>query len=146
MSIFGLFSICVLVVPISIGIFLVVTGRRRGGDSDPKCGHCGYNLTGATENRCPECGRLFIDAGVVTVHPRGSRVRFWIGVALIVLPGLLGTVGSVTSMMYVGARQARQQAFMQSVLKPEVAAQRQAADDEGKSAEEDAAKRENETP
>ena len=56
----------------------------------------------------------------------GSRVRFWDGVALIAVPGLLGTVGTATSIMYARARQARQQAFMQSVLKPEVAAQRQA--------------------
>ena len=142
----GVLFILLLVVPITVGICLVISGRRCVGGEGPKCGHCGYNLTGAPENRCPECGRLFIDAGVVTVHPRGSRLRFGIGIALITVVGLLGTVGSVTSMMYVRARQTQQKAFMQSLLRAEVAAERQAADDEGKSAEEDAAKRENETP
>lgn len=31
--------------------------RRRG-----ECIHCGYNLTGLTEPRCPECGREFSPA------------------------------------------------------------------------------------
>ena len=40
----------------------------------PHCGHCQYNLTGIEDNRCPECGLLFIEAGVKIVG-EGSRDR-----------------------------------------------------------------------
>lgn len=43
---------------------------------NPRCGNCGYNLTGAPGNRCPECGKLFIEAGVVVRRePRRSPWR-----------------------------------------------------------------------
>lgn len=33
---------------------------HRGANSDlSRCEHCGYNLTGLTEPRCPECGTPF---------------------------------------------------------------------------------------
>ncbi|GMU82570.1 MAG: hypothetical protein AMXMBFR47_24410 [Planctomycetota bacterium] len=58
----------------------------------PRCGHCGYNLTGAPGNRCPECGWLFIDAGVIV---RSDRRRSpWrsvvVRLALVVLVGIAG--------------------------------------------------------
>lgn len=52
----------------------------------PRCGNCGYNLTGSTSNRCPECGLLFIEAGVVV--RRGGRRRS-IGRRVLLALGLL---------------------------------------------------------
>lgn len=51
----------------------------------PHCGHCQYNLTGIEDNRCPECGWLFIEAGVKIVGEgsRGqskSKSRLWRGI------------------------------------------------------------------
>ncbi len=46
----------------------------------PHCGHCQYNLTGIEDNRCPECGWLFIEAGVKIVGEgsRGRRKQLWL--------------------------------------------------------------------
>jgi hypothetical protein len=87
------------------GIYLIVTARRRGGISEPRCGNCGYNLTGAPANRCSECGMLFIEAGVVTAQQATSRPRLWVGIGLLVLPLLLCTLSGI-GVMALGARQA----------------------------------------
>lgn len=57
---------------------LLVWSARRVGRSGPRCGNCGYNLTGAPSNRCGECGRLFIEAGVIT-RTIAARRRFRMG-------------------------------------------------------------------
>jgi hypothetical protein len=59
----------------------------------PRCGHCGYNLTGhkdlpeMDELICPECGLRFAQAGVVRpdqLHPRRIKlIRRAIAVALL---------------------------------------------------------------
>lgn len=43
---------------IGLGATLFARGRRVVGlaDQADRCGHCGYLLTGATGDRCPECG------------------------------------------------------------------------------------------
>ena len=46
-----------LIVLSILAIWLLKTGiwpRRRG--VTPHCAGCGYNLTGLTGERCPECG------------------------------------------------------------------------------------------
>jgi hypothetical protein len=43
---------------------------------DLHCEHCGYSLTGLTENRCPECGRTFdVDALRLAAQARAARAR-----------------------------------------------------------------------
>lgn len=59
--------------------------RLQQGDRTeyPRCGHCGYNLTGhkdlpeMDELNCPECGHRFAEAGVVRpaqLHPRRIKL------------------------------------------------------------------------
>ena len=90
------------------GIYLIATSRRTVGPG-PRCGHCQYNLTGSMANRCPECGRLFIEAGIVTNPVPSLRARRRIGIVLIVLPLVPATLGPVSSLFYQTQR-ARMQA------------------------------------
>ncbi len=47
-----------LIPPLAVAIFAFGwLGRRAGGDAYPRCDHCGYNLSGLPQPRCPECGR-----------------------------------------------------------------------------------------
>ncbi len=93
------------------GIYLIATSRRTVAPG-PHCGHCNYNLTGSTANRCPECGRLFIEAGVVTNPATSLRKRRLIGIVLIVGPFFPATLGVAATMFY-RARAARQAAAIQ---------------------------------
>ncbi len=92
----------------------------------PRCGNCGYDLTGAPSNRCPECGRLFIEAGVIVRRPRRRRWLRWVplGVAALALPIAISM--AVSAWQYRAALAARQaamaaqaratQAFLQRTL------------------------------
>ena len=73
MSYVAIIIILGAVACVAFGLYLIVTSRRKV-EPGPRCGQCGYNLTGATENRCPECGRPFIEAGIITnpLRPRGN--------------------------------------------------------------------------
>ena len=109
---------------VAVGIYLIVSSRARGGSS-PRCGHCQYNLTGSESNRCPECGRLFIEAGVVKQQRAVSRPRFWIGVAVLCIASFFVVGGFLSSMLYVRARTAQtraitaqQAALQQALLQP----------------------------
>lgn len=82
-----LITFLLLVVPAAAGILLIVLSRR-GGLGYPSCGASQYNLSaivGAVD-RCPECGALFVEAGIQP--PRGKRkpVLLWSGIALLLLP------------------------------------------------------------
>ncbi len=45
-----------------------VRGWRASRSAPPNCPQCGYNMTGLTECRCPECGQRFsIDQILATV-------------------------------------------------------------------------------
>ncbi len=98
MSVIAIIVILAVGVCLIAGIYLIATSRRNLGPG-PRCGHCNYNLTGSTANRCPECGRLFIEAGIVTNPVTSLRKRRRIGIVLIVLP-LTVTLGFVTAMFY----------------------------------------------
>jgi|GEM_PF-7062181 len=83
-----LLVIVFVVACMGVGVYLMMTARRLRPNSGPRCGGCGYNLTGSTTNRCPECGALFIEAGIITESRVQSRARFWIGLLLVLLPML----------------------------------------------------------
>ena len=91
--------------------------RQRG--TEPRCGECGYNLTGSLSDRCPECGLRFVEAGVVKGSP-ASRVRLWFGLALLMLYPLFGGLSVAAYMADRAAvERARAQAvvqFLQQVL------------------------------
>lgn len=55
-----------------IGLFCILAALfpRRRGDA-PHCRKCGYNLTGISSQRCPECGQTLVGGAVV----RGTRTR-----------------------------------------------------------------------
>lgn len=66
------------------------------------CQECGYNLTGNVSGRCPECGKLIIEAGVVSPR-QSSRPRFWIGIGIgiaLVLAMLPLVFSSLVSVMF----------------------------------------------
>ncbi len=93
------------------GIYLIATSRRTVA-TGPRCGQCNYNLTGSTANRCPECGRLFIEAGIITNPVTSLRKRRLIGIVLIVAPLIPTTLGFAATMFY-RARAARQAAAIE---------------------------------
>ncbi len=115
MSYVAIIIILGAVACVAFGLYLIVTSRRKV-EPGPRCGQCGYNLTGATANRCPECGNLFIETGVVMQVARSSRVRLWVGIGLLVgvVPLFcLGTGALLTFRQHQAARQA-QAAAMQA--------------------------------
>jgi hypothetical protein len=88
-----LIIVAILSAFIVVALLMALTSRLfRVALRGPLCGNCGYNLTGSQANRCPECGELFIDAGVVRARaPTGSRRRYvvWLGAATAITALLL---------------------------------------------------------
>jgi hypothetical protein len=91
------------------GVYLLTTSRRSVG-SGPRCGQCQYNLTGAPGNRCPECGSLFIEAGIVMSPATSLRKRRWVGIVLIAAPWIPLMFGLLATTLAVRAQQARMEA------------------------------------
>ncbi len=70
------FFLTLLPLLVSVGVYLLVTGlrpRRRG--TAPHCGRCGYNLTGLSSERCPECGMSLIAGSIVQGEGRRNPRR-----------------------------------------------------------------------
>ena len=61
----GVWFLVVLTAGVTFfAVFLVwrngyVKGWRRAKSEPPKCLQCGYNLSGLTHCRCPECGKEY---------------------------------------------------------------------------------------
>ncbi|GMU80304.1 MAG: hypothetical protein AMXMBFR47_01750 [Planctomycetota bacterium] len=50
-------SVVVPLWPVALAcLILVLRARRRTESLHPKCGSCGYDITGNFSGRCPECG------------------------------------------------------------------------------------------
>jgi predicted Zn-ribbon and HTH transcriptional regulator len=113
-------------------IVIVVSRRRRVETILPRCGNCGYNLTGAPSNRCPECGKLFIEAGVITKPPKPLPSRGVIRILVLLMVGftVLGVLGTIAMRVRVRTARARavaaRQAVAQARMRAQAAAQRAA--------------------
>lgn len=118
-----------LVGSLAAGIYLIRSSRKRAAAGGPACGHCGYNLTGAPGNRCPECGRLFIEAGVLAARTTGSRPRRTIGILACVTALVLLTVLFLGNTLAHRAAVARQAAVaaQQAAMRQQAVAVRRAA-------------------
>jgi predicted RNA-binding Zn-ribbon protein involved in translation (DUF1610 family) len=126
-----------LVLPLIVGalvggLIVLAAGRarpRRRASDVPQCGACGYNLTGAPANRCPECGALFIEAGVTFLDPqRGSRLRrrrLLLGLtAFVIFAGAIGffvALRQVAVQRALAARQAALQAQAAALARAQAA-------------------------
>ncbi len=59
--------------------------RLRKGET-PYCGKCGYNLTGLSSPRCPECGGLLSEVPVVRGELAiGRSLRIWLVVGMLLM-------------------------------------------------------------
>src|SRR5688572_29972900 len=110
------FAVLLLIVllPLSIGIMLIRKARGKG-LGYPACGSCKYNVSASVgmTDRCPECGLLFVTAGILP--PRGFRQPglMWMGVALVMMTvscagfALLASYRSQTAMQRARAAAAQ---------------------------------------
>lgn len=96
----------------------VIRQRRSADPAAPRCGRCGYDLTGAAANRCPECGALFIEAGVISPRARGRSGRITV---ILLCAGMLIVAGGLSTLFAARARQ------MQAMAAARAEAARQAA-------------------
>ncbi|MBN1341422.1 MAG: hypothetical protein JXQ73_02015 [Phycisphaerae bacterium] len=84
-----------------MGVVLLVRGlRARVVATAPHCRGCGYNLTALSSERCPECGGVIADIGVVSE----KRTRRY-GLALVGLLALLPAIACLTILIGGCARQ-----------------------------------------
>ena len=97
-----------LFIALAVGAF--VMRRWAAGVTHPRCGRCRYNLTGATSNRCPECGALFIEAGVLVPEAGRSRTHSGTVITIALCLGILLISGGLSVLFAVRANQAQAQA------------------------------------
>ncbi len=93
-----------MVLCIAVGILIAILMaffRYDRSTTGPRCGNCRYNLTGSQTNRCPECGMLFVDAGVLVggARKRGKWLMLVVGVLFLGI----GTTGILTAIAQVNA-------------------------------------------
>jgi uncharacterized protein HemX len=100
-----LLVVVVAVLVVAAAVWLVHDRRQRTG-TEPRCGRCGYNLTGAAGNQCPECGALFIDAGVIVGRSAG-RGHVRPGIALVLALVAVALLLGATAAGYLAERARR---------------------------------------
>lgn len=136
MAILPLAIVFGVVVVLSVATILLYAARPRGHAANPRCGHCGYNLTGAPANRCPECGRLFIDVGVIPPYPAAGQKRLprilvvllLGGIALIVVVAVWITTRAQAAITAAQAQQRALQTQARAAVARQAAAQAALAD------------------
>lgn len=105
-------ALCVVGVLLLFGLSVLIwrVTRRRGESERPYCGNCEYDLTGSESNRCPECGKLFIDAGVHRhrAERRDRRLLRWSVPAALVMLVLI--VGGGSMLIFIARAQQQQAA------------------------------------
>jgi len=68
-------------------IALILGLRGRSLPAGPRCRKCEYDLTGLTSERCPECGNVIAETGVVHVRRQRRRGAIVLSV-LLLLPSV----------------------------------------------------------
>lgn len=96
MELLGCWVFALLVAGSSTGAVLLAFGLRgRKVDDFPYCRKCRYNLTGLTSERCPECGSLTADVGVVMGRRQRRRKLIVAGLVLF-MPSAAVLIGAQT--------------------------------------------------
>jgi hypothetical protein len=85
---FPFIVVTILVLAGFILLFKGLRGRRIA--HAPRCRKCRYDLTGLTSARCPECGGLVAEVGVITHHRQ--RYPGYILASLVLLLPLIGAL------------------------------------------------------
>src|SRR5437588_12839068 len=68
-----------LLLPIVLGSAVLQwasRGRTRNKATEPRCGRCGYNVTGLPGTICPECGSDLREVGIIWPGARKSLPRW----------------------------------------------------------------------
>jgi len=92
----GCMAYLILVASLFSGTILLVSGLRgRKVDDFPYCRECRYNLTGLTGQRCPECGSLTTETGVI-IGRRRRRPRLIVAGLLLCIPTMAVLIGAQT--------------------------------------------------
>ncbi len=74
----------------ALGWFLLLNARSLEASGIPYCLRCGYNLTGITSARCPECGGPTTPNSLQTGgRPVLRRRQMILGVMLLVTSGVI---------------------------------------------------------
>jgi hypothetical protein len=106
----GVLLLLGLAAAVTIAVSLWSRSAILRGIAGPRCGKCEYDLTGSVSNRCPECGSLFIDVGVMVplAPPRLRKFRMLGAIAVIALLLLVLVAGLSTFLAFHQVRRARE--------------------------------------